>query len=340
MNISTSRTLAAAVAACCLCGPATGAALAPPANLHIGAPTTPPPTAGQWPDATNTGYKNAPGYPGHLTPFTGTLQSGQTYKFYDFTQGLAVPCDVSNVTFYGSRFAYTQTDPNNNANVVIGDHYKTCGNNIVFDYVTFQPRVVSSPPTAYSQGYGYGIDQRGDVQITVDHSDFWGFGGGIQMQYSSQARPVVVRNTWFHDARDDGGGVDHTDGILDNWGGQGYMIFDHNKISSVGNTQGLSLAGGNGYTNVTITNNYFSGFGYTVAIGGKQNNRNVVFTDNTFGTDIQPYFGPLYPGWTDGNGNLWRRNKWHVVPNSYYKNSADDGKYWTPNGVSATDWNQ
>src|SRR5690349_3930376 len=62
-----------------------------------------------FPDASTTGYRNAPGYPGSLTPFTGTLQSNTTYQHMDIGQ-----CKVGdesttlvNVTFIGCRFKVT-----------------------------------------------------------------------------------------------------------------------------------------------------------------------------------------------------------------------------------------
>lgn len=298
------------------------AALPPPTNLRIagGGGTS------QWPNASNTGYKNAPGYPGQLTTFTGTIQSGQTYRFYNFPSGLSVPTGVNNVTFVGCRFA---------SNALVDANVSVYGDNIKFDYSTFEPSVVAAPPATYNQGYQYGIDQRGaQGQITIDHSDFWGWGNAIQFGGSSQAKPFVVRNSWFHDARDDGG-IDHTDAILENYGGPSYMVFDHNTIVSVGNTNGLALQNGDktGYKNVIVTNNYFSGLGYTINMCGYfQGCSNITFTDNVFGTDIKPVWGPLY-GWEDGAGNLWRRNKWRVAPNGYYQNSADDGKYWWPDGT-------
>ena len=99
----------------------------------------------------------------------------------------------------------------------------------------------------------------------------------------------------------------NTDAILENYGGEGYMVFDHNTIVSKGNTNGLGLQG-QGYSNVTVTNNYFSGFGITVNLCGNFSGcSNIIFTDNIFGTDIKPNWRPLF-AWIDGNGNLWRRN--------------------------------
>lgn len=287
-----------------------------------------PPSA--WPNASNTGHEHAPGYPGSLTPFTGTIQSGQTYQYKDFPSGVGVGSagsPVTNVTFRGCRFRSNAVD---DANVAV------YGDDITFDYSTFEPSAVNAPPTPYAKGYQYGIDVRTAGKVTVDHSNFWGWGNGIQFGSSTQAKPFVVKNSWFHDAREDGG-VDHTDAILENYGGQSYMLFDHNTIVSAGNTNGLALQG-DSYANVTVTNNYFSGFGYTVAVGTKSGNTNVVFTDNTFGTDIEPGYGPLY-GWQSGTGNTWRRNKWRVTPGGYSTQTSDDGKYWWPDGtLSGTDY--
>jgi hypothetical protein len=211
-----------------------------------------------------------------------------------------------------------------------------------FSYSTFEPSndADSKPPTPYSQGYQYGIDQRYDGKLTIDHSDFWGWGNGIQIGYSSQAKPLTVKDSWFHDARDDGN-IDHTDAILENYGGSGfsYMTFDHNTIVSVGNTNGLALQNGDkgGYDHLTVTNNYFSGFGYTVNIGGSGRISNSLFTGNTYGTDIKPTYGPLYDWSSDGTNNLWRNNKWHV-PSGGWGNPAHDGWYWIPDGSDASNY--
>jgi hypothetical protein len=115
------------------------------------------------------------------------------------------------------------------------------------------------------------------------------------------------------------------------------MVFHHNTIVSVGNTNGLALQGSN-YSNVTVTNNYFSGFGYTVSVGHAPSNSSMVFTDNVWGTDLQQEYGPLY-GWWPGPGSQWRRNKVDYVnaihmrgdnPGSHLITAADDGKYWWP----------
>jgi hypothetical protein len=273
--------------------------------------------------ASNTGYRNAPGYPGSLTGFSGRVESNKTYKFMEFAGGVGIPSGVTNVTFIGCRFT---------SNAVQDAMIAYSGDNVTFSYSSFEPSGSpgSARTVAYNAGYQYAIDQRGAGKLTIENSDFWGWGNAIQFGRSSKDKPVVIRDSWFHHARKDGG-IDHTDAILENYGGPSYMVFDHNTIVSDGNTNGLALQGPS-YSNVTVTRNYFSGFGYTVSLGVKAGgNHNVVFTGNTFGTDIKPDWGPLY-GWSDGNGNLWRKNKWRIAPGGFSSASADDGQFWLPNG--------
>jgi hypothetical protein len=297
----------------------------PPAPVPMPAPDPVPST--DFPGPTNTGYKNAPGYPGQLTKFTGSLQSGQTYKYYEFDPGLEVG-NVSDVTFYGCRF-----DGLNSAafaNVIVRG-----GQNITFDYSSFIPQKLATPPAAYgdSSQFGIWVYPANIGKLTVDHSDFWAFGNGIQFFPSGDStKPFTVRNSWIHDARADGG-TDHTDGILNGDTVGSYITIDHNTIVSKGNTNGLALQD-TADRNVSVTNNYFSGFGYTVRLGGS-GNQNFTFTGNTYGTDIKPEWGPLY-GWTSGSGNLWRDNKWHVAPGGYSTKTTDDGKYWWPDGTLST----
>ena len=282
-----------------------------------------------WPNASNTGYQHARGYPGKLTTFTGTLQSNHTYKFLYFPGETFVgdwDGGLENVTFYGCLFAGDKVD---DATVAV------YSDNVTFDYSTFAPLKAAAPPVPHEASSQYAIDQRRAGQLTVDHSDIWGFANGIEMGYSTREKPFTVRDSWFHDARADGG-TDHTDAILSSDGGPTFIVIDHNTIVSAGNTNGLALQYSDTYySDVSVTNNYFSGFGYTVNIGGDgKNNRRITFTGNTFGTDLRPVFGPLY-GW-GGTGVVWRGNKWHVMPGGYAKNASDDGKFWWPDGTLST----
>lgn len=279
-------------------------------------------------NSSTTGYRNAPGFPGALTDFTGSLQSHQVYKFVNFPDGLLIPIGVINVVFFGCRFA---------SNAITDAAVAIYGDDITFAYSSFEPSQAAAPPVPYEKGYQYAIDQRSESRLMIENSDFWGWGNAVQIGYSSKEKPLVIRNSYFHDARLDGG-VDHTDAILENYGGLSSMVFDRNTIVSKGNTNGLALQNGNGkgYRNVAVTNNYFSGFGYTVNLCGTFNGcSSVVFTDNTFGTDIKPLWGALY-GWRDGDGNLWRRNRWRVVPGGFDVNASNDGKFWLPTGRLST----
>jgi hypothetical protein len=306
-------------------------------------------TGSCWPDASNTGYKRAPDYPGSLTTYSSTaiagvacsgpITSGKTYRFCDFPGGLFVGSTsnaVSNVTFYGCRFHSVAVD---------GVLVALFGDNLTFDYSTFEPNgtFVAGQQIAHNSSYQYGIAADGSYgahvgQLTVSHSDFWGFGNAIDTAGSTQAKPQVFRDNWIHDAANDGNGDYHTDGIgtLSGSGNGSYVVLDHNTISSPGNTNGVAFQQGT-YSHFTITNNLFSGFGYTVALWATGSGGHT-FTGNTFSTALKPVFGPLYPqSFWSTSGSVWKCNKW-LVPAGSSGNAADNGKYWTPNGVSATDY--
>ena len=111
------------------------------------------------------------------------------------------------------------------------------------------------------------------------------------------------------------------------------MTFDHNTIVGGGNTQALALQGNVAYDHVTITNNYFSGYGYTLDFGGHTASTNMVFTGNVWDTDIEPAYGPVYASasfTTSGLGNVWQGNKLQVVPGTSWMSAANNGLYWWP----------
>jgi hypothetical protein len=295
-----------------------------------------PPTGGGgggFPDATNTGYLNAPGQTG-LTAGSTPITSNTTYNFKQFTSGFDIGSTgtpASNVTFNGCLFKSA-------SDKLIG----LFGDNITFNYCSFEPLGSFVPDTrvTYANGYQYGLCGNGSFgtfvqKLTVDHCDMWGFGNAIDINGSTQAKPQVFTNNWIHDARQDGG-IDHTDGIgqLSGAGTCSYIIVDHNTIESPGNTNGLAFQQGV-YDHTTITNNYFGGFGFCVAVW--QTNTYTTFTDNVFSTKILPVFGPCYPHvFATTTGSLWRRNKWKVPAGAAWGNPAHDGWFWQPGGDDAS----
>jgi hypothetical protein len=296
-----------------------------------------------FPDATNTGYTAWPGYTGSLTNYSGAdpipvAFNGTTYQGLRFNGGVAIGTAgsrPSGVTFRGCLFEATAPNfPN------VQDY----GTNTTFEYCTFRPASVGSPPVSFAQSYQFGVNHSG-VGLTARRCEFWGFGNAIQLDVSSTAtNPVTVESCYMHDAADQSHDVYHHDGILSSNGGSNvsYITIRNNTIISGGNTNAIALQVDPGtpqyYSNITATGNLLGGFGATVNIGGNgSGNTNVVFTDNTLSTLIQPVFFELY-GWTDGSGNLWRRNRWLVPPGAAYGSPGDSGKYWTPSGVSTTDW--
>jgi hypothetical protein len=170
------------------------------------------------------------------------------------------------------------------------------------------------------------------AQLTVTHSDFWGFADAIDIDGSTQAKPQVFSDNWIHDAAADGG-VSHTDGIgtLSGSGVGSYVTIHHNTIVSAANTQAIAFQGGH-FDHFTITGNLLGGFGYTVAvIGGSY----IDFSGNTFTTAIAPTYGPLYTT-TGFTGNpapwQWRNNLWHVPSGAQWGVAAHDGWFWMPVG--------
>lgn len=302
-------------------------------NSNFNTPGGPDPWGGCWPGPGNTGYTAAPGYPGSLTNFTGTLQSNTTYSFKRFPAGFTIGPEISNVTFYGCRF---DGDDNSSWNVRID------GQNVTFDYSSFVPGVLTAPPVPNNGSSQFGTWQlaTNPGKMTVTNSEFWGWANGIMYQSrAGAAYTFTARNNYLHDARDTGGDVDHTDGILQHAGLAQNSIIDHNVIMSEGNTNGIAMQEQEAL-DLTITKNLVSGFGYTVAIA-KQKMTNVQFTDNVFSTKFKPQWGPLY-AWPSGGAstnNTWRRNTWFVAPGGYSTTTSDSGKYWWPDGTrSATDY--
>lgn len=338
-----------------------------------------------WPDATNTGYTNAPGFntaginptPGQLTAMsTSAIVSGQTYSFKSFDAAGGHDVGAPNVTFIGCRFSSNATD-NYNVRVAAG----AAGGTTSFYYCSFTPRpsLVTQPPQGHystpgfhwpsnggPQGggsggsqdpnkatvqingtlcYGYGIQPEPDVNsgnVVMDHCDMWGFSNGLDLHHRNSTNRMIMTNTWMHDARLDNLG-DHTDGpgdIAGNNGTMSYMIFVHNTIASIGQTQGFAMQGDGPYPKCVVLNNYLSGFGYTNrwynVLPGQSN---IFMNDNVYGTDVQ---------WDNGLCNLedktnfglggvsatastnqWRRNTLHVKPGtSHNVNAVNDA--WTP----------
>lgn len=279
---------------------------------------------------------------------SGTPGSPTVYKWCDY-QGGHIVDTIHDVTCYGCRFSSNNTA---DANVRLD------GDNITFSYCLFESSVDRDPPTTYLDSYQYGINYRcsaGASGLVVDHSEFESFGNGIEF-----GCPMVVEQSWFHDARgsdpeaifpDDcpdlgyspGQACDHHDGIGPSNDGFDFAggVIDHNRVESKGNTQAIAFQySGTEYSNVNITNGYYSGFGWTISMGDDAHCNSCSFTGNTIATTIEPVFG-----WFRGEAGTWSNNKLEVEPNpspwagGIFSNS-DDGKFWCSNGTfSATNCN-
>lgn len=313
----------------------------PPAKR---APTT---LLTSFPSAANTGFKKAPGYTGTLTDCSDLIvKSNTTYRFCDFPHGLTIgsatkhPTDVK---FVGCRFA---------SNSVVDADVADYGAHVTFSYSTFEPSTVpvsSEPisararPIAADRSYQYAVDLRGSGALTIDHSDIWGFADGVQFSASGKADPLTISNSWIHNPSLDPTGAAHVDAILNSYGGISYMTFNHNTVVGDGNTQALALQGNSAYEHVTITNNYFAGYGYTICIGSHVLSRDIIFTGNVLGSDLEPTYGPLYNSesfTTSGLGNVWRDNKFYVAPGTSWLSRSNSGLYWWPTDTNPSNSRQ
>jgi hypothetical protein len=335
-----------------------------------------------WPGQSGNpvGFAAAPRYPGQLTAHSGTgLVSGTAgnptvYSFLDFIGGTHFTDSINHVKFVGCRFQ---------SNVVSNYNAQVDGaTDISFFYCSFTPlaTVYTSPPGAAwpsagaglqtttqlagvnciagTSGYQYGLNLMAGGPVVVDSCDFWGFGNGGPLFYSTTSQ-ITVNNCWIHDACDASPLGYHVDGT-------GYVngtVQPHNvtvsncTIASIGNTQGIAFQGGSGvnsYVNIVMMGNYLSGFGYTVnpcEDWAKSNNVNLVFTNNTFGTDLPWIYGPIYgnakPTYSKpASGNVWSGNRLvvragtsPVSTSSWIFTAANNGMFIWPDGtLSKTDF--
>lgn len=303
-----------------------------------------------WPGTSNTGYANAPDYPGSLTAHDDSVILSDTeYRFVDFVgAGIgSVSVPVHGTSFYGCRFK----------NIAVAAALtRLYGDGPVsFDYCSFEPGMDfadlgpgEQPP--YEISYQYGLAFGGSygtfaAALTVENCDFWGFGNAIDGAGSTIEEPSIFRHNWIHDAAYDGGvgaefGQYHTDGIGNTGGIPGLfeygIVIEHNTIEAIGNTNGIALQGPTNFGNITVRQNLLGGFGFCVMIWAPA--PDTVFTDNVFSTRLRPLYGPLYnqPFWNT-DGNVWRRNRLRVPEGAAWGNPAHDGRYWVPNSVDLND---
>jgi hypothetical protein len=291
-----------------------------------------------WPNASNTGYQNAPGYPGtkgvadptKLTTASSssstcptTFQSNHTYSFCHYTgvgNFVGNPsAHLSNVHFIGDLFESSDhtSDP--------GMIMLYCDSNCTFDYLTIKPlntntpNVAGGPGVQYADSYGIAIGAGWGAYnsyghgFSITHSDIWGFQSGIIVGGNTSATPNLIQDNWLHDQGQCINVSDcpfHTDGIgmVDTGGSSSYLTINHNNMPFINNnTNDIAFQQGT-YDHLTITNNILSGDGYTIAIWGTSTN--ITFTGNVWTNYDQQYFGVNYgQNFWDTTGSTWAHNK-------------------------------
>lgn len=279
-----------------------------------------------FPNASNTGPEAA-GY-----TITSTVSTPTNYNTDDqvitgvrFTDIPTVNAD--RVTFRGCEWKITDVD-----------FFITRLNGLdaVFEDCRFRPADTDAPPVTRAQSYQQAIKMfDGAAGLRVSRCEFWGFGNAIEFGpgNSTEAHPLIVEDSYFHDAADQAGSTYHHDGVLSSNPSE-FVTLHHNTIVSGGNTNAIafqSVAGDPQWDHLIITNNLLGGFGYTVNLGDDIGAANVTFTGNVLTTLIEPIFGPFKNDWAGFGGvNEWSGNKYLVPAGAEYGDPSWNGQFWWP----------
>ncbi len=330
------------------------------------------------------GHTAAPGYPGSLTPmsYTGPFTNGTAgnptvYSFKDFdcgTNGMYLDSSVHHIRFVGCRIQ---------SNSLSSSAISYAGAvDIEFDFCTVCPRVslVTAPPNAAwpSSGagqaqvankiqpaslayqipwqscyqYGFNLSTSGaGGPYTIDHCDIWGFQNAIA--FYGTTPPIVLTNTWIHDAADQKtlspSTSYHQDGpgYLNAAVGPSNLQITNCTIALIANGNIIAFQGGSPSANgMTISGCFISGGAVPLFLGGVIN---TAFTNNTLGSDLPYQYVIVHSDYTTrfrANGNSWSNNKFRKLagtvpyPGSVPQWTSDqDGFFVLPNGtLSATDF--
>lgn len=252
------------------------------------------------------GHTNAPGYPGSLTAFSGTITSGtlgnpNVISYKDFNNGTTSLqlSGLSFIQFTGCRFQSNAIGPfqsggnKSNIEILANSH------DIKFSYCSFTPlasiatsipgaawpaagagqntttQVAGTNALSETSGYVYGLNIESiSGLITVDHCDMWGF-GNIAIDLSNTTSQVTITNNWIHDCLAEGSTYNqHQDclGYLNGGVPPQNVTVSGNTIAGMGNTNAIAFQGTNtAYVNIQVTKNYLSGFGFTACLPGGTN---------------------------------------------------------------------
>lgn len=317
------------------------------------------------------GYTAYSGYTGTLTTGPGSFANNGTYSLFEFDGGTSAVAlgSTTGRTFNGCYFG--SSSGSGSQSVVTGS------GPITFNFCTFgpSPSVVGgtfppqppsgggystwptgTTPIAAASGYQYGPISNGSSVpsggMTFNSCDIWACGNGCVFSHTNGSNPVTYNNCWYHDARSGSTG-DHEDGFGDVQSATTgdfvqFLTINSCTAASVGNTQALAMqtAGNTLVDNLTITNNFWAGFGSTLQLGAIYTSAtvtNYVFTGNVIGATPaaassvwQGSSNALFG--TSGSGNKWRTNTF--AGGTYTSiGTVAAGRFLWPNGSNnATDW--
>lgn len=255
MNRPINLILKAALAATWLCGEAY--ALAPPTNLRVGAPTTPPPTSGAKPTAANTGWQPT----GVTLSPSGSITvtaSGTVVDSKDISGTLTI--QASNVTVKRCRVRSSSYYP-----IQVKDGYS----NVVIQDTEVDGMGGSSKAILI-----------GNSQVTVQRANIHDSEDGLSLNGSAG---LTIVDNYVHNPRHSSEG--HSDGF-EMYGGA-HMVIKHNNFDYSGaNTSASNFSNWGGSINdVTYDGNWLAGGAYMLYVDGNFSGgpiSNVKITNNRF----------------------------------------------------------
>jgi hypothetical protein len=334
--------------------------------------------SGFWADFSNTGYEHHPGYVPDGGNCTHGYKGLNDYAHRMKSGGLlfvdAPPGHVFNqIHFRGKILLGHSVGDNWTFNGCVFDNGGDGAGNQDFitqtylptsytqNYCTFKPIDYRIPPgndgTVSSAHTGPGTPcaaswqsfdlnsngfQSGKAVVRRHYCDIWGNAGMQDVFNGTADRHVVLDHCYIHDQADiDGyGGCGyHQDGIGPSPGSNtGYIDITNCTLTSLGNTNGIAYQVTTCH-DMMISGNYFSGWGYTVNLGGTSSttDTNVTFENNVYSWELSPVFGPMYSNWhwnSDPPINMnWRGNRYQFHSGDPHRggfSAAKNGHFWWP----------
>jgi hypothetical protein len=162
-------------------------------------------------------------------------------------------------------------------------------------------------------GEDYAVSNMSDGSIEIGWSNISQFGNALSMGHGN------IHDNYVHDLSafiNQSGGWQHVDALISNGGDTGGLVIRHNTLLNQTHAeQGASAALGlfadtGSVSNTTVDGNWLAGGAYALYAGGN-GSTNIKVTNNVFSTQFWPgcgIYGPVAYWNPGGAGNVWSGN--------------------------------